>query len=169
MLTHGLTFSIIYNKCIVWILSRQKATELPQANPVSYYTVIWERRLSQTRYQSPSFRARSWFLISKCVWFPDFCRWFPDFWLDFFWFLRKAYEISGVADPSVKCYIKGIVMENIDDTVSWVQRQYFQAVAMKYFDWDSLKSTKSVRQEIILKAVCTDYWSLMWSCLKVSF
>lgn len=48
-------------------------------------------------------------------------------------------------------------MENIDDTVSWVQRQYFQAVAMKYFDWDSLKSTKSVRQEIILKAVCTDY------------
>lgn len=47
-------------------------------------------------------------------------------------------------------------MENVDDVVRWIQRQYFQVVAMKYFDWEKLRSrSESIEQERILKAVCS--------------
>jgi hypothetical protein len=51
-------------------------------------------------------------------------------------------------------------MANYDDALCWVQKQYFQALPMKNFDWEKLKNVNCAEsnsnpiQTAILNAVC---------------
>jgi hypothetical protein len=50
-------------------------------------------------------------------------------------------------------------MADFNEALYWVQKQYFQAVAMKNFDWEKLKIVKcddesNTVQIAILNAVC---------------
>ena len=49
-------------------------------------------------------------------------------------------------------------MADFNEALYWVQKQYFQAVAMKNFDWEKLKNVKcdesNTVQIAVLNAVC---------------
>ena len=45
-------------------------------------------------------------------------------------------------------------MAGFHDALCWVQKQYFQAVAMKNFDWEKLRNESNIAQTAVLNAVC---------------
>ena len=59
-------------------------------------------------------------------------------------------------------------MADFHDALCGVQKQYFQAVAMKNFDWEKLRNESNIVQTAVLNAVCRVGFCyvevILWQC-----